>query len=40
MYGQVVEDIAAFLAGPAVRTISVNDPGFRPAGGIAAAQGG
>ena len=32
MYGQVVEDIAAFLAGSAVRTISGNDPGFTPPG--------
>lgn len=28
MYGQVVEDIAAYLAGSPVRTITTNDPGF------------
>jgi phosphoglycerate dehydrogenase-like enzyme len=30
MYGQVVEDIAAWLAGAPVREITTNDPGLGP----------
>jgi phosphoglycerate dehydrogenase-like enzyme len=32
MYGQVVEDIAAFMAGSPIRAITYNDPGLRPEG--------
>jgi phosphoglycerate dehydrogenase-like enzyme len=39
MYGQVVEDIAAFMAGSPVRTIAGNDPGFTR-GGIPSAHDG
>jgi phosphoglycerate dehydrogenase-like enzyme len=39
IYGQAVEDIAAFLAGSPARTIASNGPGFRQSG-IPPARGG